>query len=267
MSVTAEAAPAPGVERRYTARDASGGLVGRCESLTDGSQICTLAMPDGGLVVQQLQAEDGEFTPVAAPAVAGYGFSALLGAATGLYTYLQDSLRGVAPGGVAPDTPFLFFYRGIEGTEANARVAVGTLTQERVNEFCPMTAEFEGLLAQIANVTPSDGRSAQQWGMDVQLGVRDQLRGKYGRNSSIVQAEFSVLGGAQTSYGKPGSTRLDIYHQVEGTSAICAYDIKTGQAQLDAAQAARIYREAFQFGRRSGIANPQILVIELHRAP
>lgn len=28
--LTAEVAPAPGVERRYTARDASGGLIGRC---------------------------------------------------------------------------------------------------------------------------------------------------------------------------------------------------------------------------------------------
>ncbi|MBS7789796.1 hypothetical protein KTR66_07315 [Roseococcus sp. SDR] len=107
--LTAQDAPAPGVERRYTARDAAGGLIGRCETLGDGSQICTLAMPDGGLAVQQLRAEGGEFTPIAAPAVADFGFTALLGAATGLYNHLREGLRGRVQGGVAPDTPFLFF--------------------------------------------------------------------------------------------------------------------------------------------------------------
>lgn len=225
-------------------------------------------MPDCGITVQELRAGEGEFTPVAAPAVAaGYVFSALLGVATAFYTQLQDWLRRGTQAGVAPDSPFLLFYRGFEGTDAEARVAVGTLTPERVNEFCPKTREFEEMLGQIADATPREGRSPQQWGVDVHLGVRDRVRGKYGAQSDIVQAEFSVVGGEARPYGTLGLTRVDIYHHVDGTSTICAYDIKTGQAQLNTTQAARIYREAFDFGREHGIANPQILVVELHRTP
>lgn len=65
----------------------------------------------------------------------------------------------------------------------------------------------------------------------------------------------------------PGSTRLDIYHHVEGTSTICVYDIKTGQALLNADQAARAHREALSFAIREGVANPRVLIIELRRSP
>lgn len=265
-AVSVEDDPGGDVERRYTARDGAGRLLGRCESLTDGSQFCTLALPEGGVVVQHLRSGDGEFIPIVAPAAA-YAFPALLGAATGLYAYLQNRLLAVPPGSAAPDTPFLLFYRGFEGTETDARVTVGTLPDQRVNEFCPKTAEFERRLSEVVRATPRGGRTPQQWGTAVHMALRDNVRRRYGLNSDLVRAEFSIIGGWFGTYGQVGTTRLDIYHHVEGTSTICAYDIKTGQSMLNAAQAARIYREAYAFGRRSNIANPRVMVIELHRAP
>lgn len=265
--VVMEASPGGGVERRYTARDASGGLIGRCESLADGSQICTLAMPDGGITVQQLQAGEGEFTPVAAPAVARYGFALMLGVATNLYTQLQSWMRGGTQSGVAADTPFLLFYRGFEGTEADARVAVGTLSPERVNEFCPKTAEFEETLTRIAGETPREGRSPQQWGMDVHRGGQQDLLRRYDPRANIVRAEISLLDGVDVGRGLLGTSRLDILHIVPGTDTVCAYDIKTGQAGLNPSQAARIYREAREFGIEGGIPNPRVLVTELREAP
>jgi hypothetical protein len=47
----------------------------------------------------------------------------------------------------------------------------------------------------------------------------------------------------------------------------CAHDFQVGQGPLNTPQAARIYREAFDFGHGIGIANPQILVTELREAP
>jgi hypothetical protein len=265
-AVSVEDDPGGDVERRYTARDDAGRLIGRCESLTDGSQFCTLALPEGGVVVQHLRPGDGEFIPVAAPAAA-YAFPALLGAATGLYAYLQNRLLAVPPGSAAPDTPFLLFYRGFEGTETDTRVTVGTLPDQRVHEFCPKTAEFERRLGEVVRATPRGGMTPQQWGTAVHTAMHDQLRRRYGQTSDVVRAEFSLVNGRDRAYGTPGSTRLDIYHRVEGTSTICAYDIKTGPTPLNASQAARIYGEAHRFAFRSRVPNPRVLIIELRRTP
>ncbi|NKC31658.1 hypothetical protein HEQ75_12390 [Roseomonas sp. BU-1] len=258
--------PGPGVARRATARDASGRLIGRCESLTDGSQFCTLGMPDGGVVVQGLQAGDGEFVPVAAP-TATYAFPALLGAATGFYNQLQNRWLMAPSGSAAPDAPFLLFYRGFEGTEAGAQVTVGTLSEQRVQEFCPKTAEFEERLSEIAASIPREGLTPQQWGTAVHTGMQRSVRRHYGRESTAVRAELSLVRGESRRYGTHGSTRLDIYHRVEGTSTICVYDIKTGPTSLNANQAARIYGEAHRFALQSRLPNPRVLIIELRRAP
>lgn len=161
-TVTVQDQPRQDVERRYTALNGSGGLIGRCERLTDGSQFCTLAMPDGSVAVQQLRPGESEFTPIAAPAIAAYGLPLLLGVATSLYNHLL-SQRLASPGGdVAPDTPFLLFYRGFEGSEADVNVTVGSLRQDRVNEFCPKTSEFEARLAESIAATPREGMTPQQ---------------------------------------------------------------------------------------------------------
>lgn len=265
-TVAVEDQPTLDVERRYTARDASGGLIGRCERLADGSQFCTLVLPDGRVAVQQLQADDGEFTPVAAPALA-YGFPVVLGLVTGLFNFLQGPRLAVPSEDTAPDTPFMLFYRVFEGTQADVRVTVGTLAQDRVNEFCPKTAEFEEMLTQIAGATPQDGLTPQQWGTAVHTAMRREVERRYPPSSGVVRAEFSLVGGNDRRYGTLGSTRLDIYHHVEGTSTICVYDIKTGQALLNADQAARAHREALSFAIREGVANPRVLIIELRRTP
>jgi hypothetical protein len=266
-TVTEEEDPGGGVERRITVRDASGGLIGRCERLTDGSQFCTLALPDGGIAVQQLQPGEGEFTPVAAPAALPFAFPALLGAATALYAFLQNRILALPGGGATADTPFLLFYRGFEGTESRPEVTVGTLPPERVNDYCPKTGEFERRLASVAAAIPREGLTPQQWGTAVHTALKNDIQQAYGRRSDVVRAEFSLVQGRDRPYGTLGSTRLDIYHRVEGTSTVCAYDIKTGQATLNANQAARIYREAYDFGRDNNIANPRVLIIELRQAP
>ncbi|MBS7789797.1 hypothetical protein KTR66_07320 [Roseococcus sp. SDR] len=144
---------------------------------------------------------------------------------------------------------------------------MGTLTQERVNEFCPKTAEFEDMLRQIADETPRDGRSPQQWGMDVHRGVEQEIKRAYGPRGRLVRAENSLRNGRDATRGEIGTSRLDILHRVEGTDTVCAYDIKTGQAGLNTAQAARIYQEALQFGIEVGIAHPRVLVTEQRQAP
>jgi len=263
VTVAVEDQPTADIERRYTARDASGGLIASCERLTDGSQFCTLVLPDGRVAVQQLQLDDGEITPVAAPAIAAYGFPLLLGAMTSFYTYLQSRLRAVPGGDIAADTPFLLFHRVFEGTQADVRVTVGTLSSEQLNEFCPKTAEFEAMLADVAGRTSQEGLTPQQWGTAVHTALRHDIQRRYEPTANVVRAEFSVIGGTEGYYGQRGTTRLDIYHHVEGTSTICVYDIKTGQARLDSTQAGRIREEADSFARDSGVINPRVLIIEL----
>lgn len=265
-TVSVEREPRRGIEVRYTARDWSGRLIGSCDNLSDGSQLCTLAMPDGSVVVQGLHPGDGEFTPVSALASA-YSLPPLLGAATRLYLHFRNRSLVAPPDRAAPDTPFMLFYRGFEGTEAGVQVTVGTLSDQRVNEFCPKTAEFEEGLEGIAAGIPREGLTPQQWGTAVHSTMHDQVRRQYGRTSNIVRSEFSLVRGENQPYGTPGSTRLDIFHRVEGTSTICVYDIKTGQAILNSSQATRIYLEAYDFALRTRVPNPRVLIIELHRAP
>lgn len=233
-------APGGGVERRYTVRDASGGLIGRCETLADGSQICTMVVPDVGITVQELQAGEAEFTPVVAPALVVPGFGLMLGAATTLYSHLQTQLRSLSQNGVAADTPFLLFYRGVEGTELSTQIAVGTLNDERVNQFCPKTAEFDELLGRIAGEAPREGRSPQQWGMDVHRAMEHEVRLRYEGSPDLIRTEFSLSRGGLATRGEAGSSRLDILHRVDAPNTICVYDIKTGEAGLGRSQAARI---------------------------
>jgi hypothetical protein len=103
--------------------------------------------------------------------------------------------------------------------------------------------------------------------MDVHRAMEHEIKRRYDPTHNVVRAEFPLLEGEPASRVQAGSSRLDILHRVEGSDTICVYDIKTGQAQLNPAQAARIYKEAFEYGLKEGIANPRILVIELHRTP
>jgi hypothetical protein len=161
----------------------------------------------------------------------------------------------------------MLFYRGFDGTEAGVQVTVGTLSEQRVNEFCPKTAEFEQRLSEIAAGIPREGLTPQQWGTAVHTAMHHRLRGQYGETSNVVMTEFSLVRGASRPYGTLGSSRLDIYHHVEGTSTICVYDVKTGPTALNANQAARIYRSAYSFAQQTGVLNPRVLIIELRRRP
>lgn len=254
---------AEAVGNRITVRDADGDLLGRCERNDDGTQFCTLAMPDGGLITQGIASEDGEFTPINAPAAAVYGFDAMLGAATALYGYLNRRSLTAPPGQAAPDVPFLLFYQGFEGTDPTARVTVGTLPPGRVEQFCPKTAEFEERLARITSATPREGLSAQQWGTAIHRTMHHDVGRSYDARLNVVRSELSVLADRVSSYGAPGSTRLDILHHVEGTDTICVYDVKTGETGLGAAQAGRLYLAGRAFANERGVVNPRILVIQL----
>jgi hypothetical protein len=250
--------------RRLTLRDADGSLIGRCDSLADGSQVCTLGLPDGRVVVQELAAREGEIVPVGGPlAVPLVGGGALMTAAISLYNYLLNTPRPPRGGLDVADTPFLWLNRGFEGTEAGLRVVVGTLSPERVLEFCPKTPEFEELLAGVARATPREGMSAQQWGTAVHTEMRNELRLRYPSEAASVRAEFSLMGGTPEPRSIRGTSRLDIFHHVEGTSTICVYDIKTGRAGLDDRQAWRIYREAHSFATNRGVATPHVVIVEL----
>lgn len=257
--------------RRVTVRDADGGLIGQCDSLADGSQICTLGLPDGRVVVQEFAAQGGEIVPVGGPlAVPAIVEAApLFMAATALFRQLNERRRRASAelGDAGGDyTPVLILNRGFEGTAAGVRVAVGQLSPDRVHEFCPKTGEFDELLASVAAATPGEGMTAQQRGTAIHTAVRDALVATYPDRNGAVRTELSLIGGGIASYGQAGSTRLDILHHVEGTDTICAYDIKTGMAELRGMQAGRIDQEARDFGLQRQVPNPQVLVIEL-RAP
>ncbi len=250
--------------RRITLRNADGSLVGSCESLADGSQVCTLGLPDGQVVVQEFAARDGEIVPVGGPLAVPLAGGALMTAAVSVYNYLLNMPRRPRGGADVADTPFLLLGRGFEGAEPDLRVAVGTLSPERVLEFCPKTPEFDDLVADVAAATSRDGLSAQQWGTAVHLQIRDAIDNRYGMNPNV-SAEISLAGSTGTirPYGERGTTRLDIFHVVEGTSTVCAYDVKTGASGLNNQQTARIYRAASAYAIRHGVATPHVLVIEL----
>ena len=79
--------------RRITLRNTDGSLVGRCESLPDGSQTCTLGLPDGRVVVQELAARDGEIVRVGGPLAVPVVGRALMTAAVGVYNQLLNMPR------------------------------------------------------------------------------------------------------------------------------------------------------------------------------
>lgn len=81
--------------------------------------------------------------------------------------------------------------------------------------------------------------------------------------NSPVRAELSLVEGVEKNYGTRGSTRLDVFHHVEGTNDICIYDIKTGARGLTEDQARRAIAEANQFARDQGIIAPKIYIVEL----
>ncbi len=255
----------PGGGRRITLRDANGGLIGRCDSLADGGQICTLGLPDGRVVVQEFAARDREIVPVGGPLAvpAVLGAAPLFMAAVDLFNRLNA--RGSQPGVVDGDyTPVLILNRGFEGSEAGVRVAVGRLARDRVNEFCPKTAEFDALLASVASAAPSDGMTPQQRGTAIHTTMSRRIGRQYPERSNVrAELSLSPISGFIRPYGERGSTRLDILHAVEGTDTVCAYDIKTGASGLSDRQAYRIYSAAAAFGLERGLVNPRVLVIEL----
>ncbi|MFM7608765.1 MAG: hypothetical protein ACKO9A_07815, partial [Alphaproteobacteria bacterium] len=116
---------------------------------------------------------------------------------------------------------------------------------------------------------PREGRSPQQWGTDVHMAMKQEIIRKYGAaagqaSDPRIRAELSFLEGEpDTKYGRLGSTRLDIFHHVEGTNDICIYDIKTGGRGLTEDQARRAIEEANKFAVRQGILNPKIYIVEL----
>lgn len=213
--------------RRVTVRDADGGLIGQCDSLADGSQICTLGLPDGRVVVQEFAAQGGEIVPVGGPlAVPAIVEAApLFMAATELFRQLNERRRRASAelGDAGGDyTPVLILNRGFEGTAAGVRVAVGQLSPDRVNEFCPKTGEFDALLASVAAATLGEGMTPQQRGTAIHTAMSRAIRREYLDGASGVRVELSLPDGDVVGYGRAGSSRLDVLHHVPGTDTICA---------------------------------------------
>jgi hypothetical protein len=213
-------------------------------------------------------------TPVVAPALPLMlgGFLGL-GSALGLFGTLNRQKAEGQRGGRA-ETPVLVLpsLRGArnpaEGAAETPRVKVEELNEEELRQTCPKTEEFGDMLSRIAAGIPREGRSAQQWGTDVHMAMKREIEAQYGkgageRENSRIRAEISILQGLEENYGTRGSTRLDIFHHVEGTNDICIYDIKTGTRGLTDDQARRAIAEASDFAIKQGILNPKIYIVEI----
>jgi hypothetical protein len=214
-------------------------------------------------------------TPVVAPALPlMLGGLLGLGTALGLFGTLNRQRAEGQRGGRA-ETPVLVLpsLRGARNPAAGAaeaaRAKVEELNEEELRDACPKTEEFGDMLRRIAAGIPREGRSAQQWGTEVHMAMKREIEAQYGktagqRENSRIRAEISFLEGLpNTTYGTRGSTRLDIFHHVEGTNDICIYDIKTGARGLTEDQARRAIAEATQFARDQGIVAPKIYIVEL----
>lgn len=262
--VSVEESPGEGIQRRYTVRDEAGAVLGRCEAHLDGSQICTIILPDGEEFVQHLDAtEHGQLIPVQAQALP-WAARVVRPLALGLYSRLLEALRGGLLGeGSSGGTPFLLQYRGLEGDREVERAVVGVLPNDRVEEFCPRTAEFQDIVTNAANTVERGSMSPQEWGVRVHQEVERQLD-RQGLNPDIrVFAEYPLLNAEEARRGAAGSSVLDILHHVPGTSQICVYDVKTGAAGLGAEQATRIFNEGMRFAREHSLPNPRVIAIEL----
>jgi hypothetical protein len=214
-------------------------------------------------------------TPVVAPALPlMLGGLLGLGTALGLFGTLNRQRAEGQRGGRA-ETPVLVLpsLRGARNPAAGAaeaaRAKVEELNEEELRDACPKTEEFGDMLRRIAAGIPSEGRSAQQWGTEVHMAMKQEIIRKYGEaagqsSDPRIRAEISFLEGVpDTRYGMRGSTRLDIFHRVEGTNDICIYDIKTGERGLTEDQARRAIAEASKFAKEEGILNPKIYIVEL----
>ena len=214
-------------------------------------------------------------TPVVAPALPlMLGGLLGLGTALGLFGTLNRQRAEGQRGGRA-ETPVLVLpsLRGARNPAAGAaeaaRAKVEELNEEELRDACPKTEEFGDMLRRIAAGISRKGRSAQQWGTEVHMTMKREIEAQYGktagqRENSRIRAEISFLEGLpNTTYGTRGSTRLDIFHHVEGTNDICIYDIKTGARGLTEDQARRAIAEATQFARDQGIVAPKIYIVEL----
>jgi hypothetical protein len=214
-------------------------------------------------------------TPVVAPALPlMLGGLLGLGTALGVFGTLNRQRAEGQRGGRA-ETPVLVLpsLRGARNPAAGAaeaaRAKVEELNEEELRDACPKTEEFGDMLRRIAAGIPREGRSAQQWGTEVHMAMKREIEAQYGktagqRENSRIRAEISFLEGLpNTTYGTRGSTRLDIFHHVEGTNDICIYDIKTGARGLTEDQARRAIAEATQFARDQGIVAPKIYIVEL----
>jgi hypothetical protein len=169
-------------------------------------------------------------------------------------------LLGEGSGG---GTPFILQYRGLEGDREVERAVVGVLPNDRVEEFCPRTAEFQDIVTNAANTVERGSMSPQEWGVRVHQEVERQLD-RQGLNPDIrVFAEYPLLNAEEARRGAAGSSVLDILHHVPGTSQICVYDVKTGAAGLGAEQATRIFNEGMRFAREHSLPNPRVIAIEL----
>lgn len=213
-------------------------------------------------------------TPVVAPALPlMLGGLLGLGTALGLFGTLNRQRAEGQRGGRA-ETPVLVLpsLRGARNPAAGAaeaaRAKVEQLNEEELRDACPKTEEFGDMLRRIAAGIPREGRSAQQWGTEVHMAMKQEIGEQYEktagqRDNSRVRAEISLVGGVEENYGTRGSTRLDIFHHVEGTNDICIYDIKTGARGLTEDQARRAIAEASDFATKRGILNPKIYIVEL----
>ncbi len=248
----------------HVARDGTGRVIGRAGRWPGGRQETQLVLRDGRVVTQEWQAVPELVTPVFWSPAVTMGMRWLLPPAIALYGSMLERWLG-QPADQAAERPVLLYYRGLDGTEAGAQVTVGSLREEEVRQFCPKTTEFEVMLQEVVDGTPRGSMTAAQWGTAVHLEMKRRIIARYIGRRENVAAELSLSGGDEGHYGTKGSTRLDIYHQVEGTDVVCVYDVKTGSSGLSQQQASRLFNEALR--HRGPMMRPPTRVIVIEPRP
>jgi len=232
--------PGSDTARTEIVKSADGTVLVTLTTMRDGSQIAEINTEDHRTVAFNLNwdGDSPDIVQVGAPLLAVPVAAAALEQALTIF----GALGAAAIVHDYAVKPFILYMRGAEGTVAQDRVVVGTLTEERVNQICPDTGKFQALTTETAAEISPIGLTPQAYGTAVHKAIADKITAI--GTPDVLKAEFTLIDGLPGDYGDKGSTRLDILQYRPEMHAVCIYEIKTGNAKLDNAYASRAISEA-----------------------
>ena len=168
-----------------------------------------------------------------------------------LYEALQAKPDSLGLG--STDVPVMAFKVWTDEQSQNAGIAVEALTFEQVSQVCTRLPEVQAWTDAAATkyaLIRSD-MTEQAWGMLIHKEVETTiktLKAEFPGEYDDLSAELSLDAlGAVVSYGKRGSSRLDVAEdRRKDTGSMCIYDVKTGNEGLTARRVGQLYTVSVQ---------------------